>query len=454
MRKQPLGVCRYGKDFAMKLSASLCILVFASAQVRSEEPTSGATVQVPSVTAEFKKQLIQLDGQIERSPNKSMLYFSRAQLKSENGQFLDAISDLTKFIRLRPLEPRAFVSRAVLYQTIGEENLALSDFSTAVSLYSDRILERPPTSPEIYLERAEALTSLGKYEEAIEDIGHAEDLAPGDIRSVLAKINILKLKKAYDEAIEEIDKRLITDPTNVLLLNQRASMWGRKLEYRKSLDDLTKCINLNPPGELAWIVYVNRAKASCELGRLDSAIEDCTTAVGIAPRCAFVFFERASVLRRAGNRSGALSDFNEAIKLSPLFADAFRERANVLFDKGESERALEDFKQALRIKPSCAKCLSDYATFLALCPDTQYKDIDRAMALAEKGCEKSNWKDDRPLEALAIANGAANNFVRAKKLLQRAIDLEPEANSEERLKMMESFNRCEPFLKRTATASD
>ena len=100
----------------------------------------------------------------------------------------------------------------------------------------------------------------------------------------------------------------------------------------------------------------------------------------------------------------SLSLWEDCLELIPTNAFAHACLAEALADKGRFSEAIEHYETSLRISPNEIPTLSDYAFRLAACRQEEYRDYDRAIVLAERGCRLSGWKDQRIRHTLAMAH--------------------------------------------------
>ena len=72
--------------------------------------------------------------------------------------------------------------------------------------------------------------------------------------------------------------------------------------------------------------------------------------------------------------------------------------------------ALREFEEALRHAPGLAEPTSRLARFLATCPDENFRDGERAVALGERARTLTEGRNARVLDTLAAAYAAAGRY--------------------------------------------
>ena len=88
--------------------------------------------------------------------------------------------------------------------------------------------------------------------------------------------------------------------------------------------------------------------------------------------------------------------------------------------KRPSGTDLPYFEEALRLRPDLAEPASRLARFLATCSEMRFRDGARAVALAERAAELTQYRSARVLDTLAAAYAAAGRFAEAVTSAHRA----------------------------------
>ena len=171
----------------------------------------------------------------------------------------------------------------------------------------------------------------------------------------------------------------------------------------------------------AW-AYNLRAIAWQHKGDLDLAIADFGERLRLEPD-ATTFSNRADAWRLKGQFDKAIADCDHAIRLDPDSAFAYNNRGMAWSGKREYGKAIADFNQAVRLDPAFLEGYNNTAWLLATCPDENFRNGKRAVALATKACELSEWTIAASLDTLAAAHAEAGNFDMAIRYEKRAIEL-------------------------------
>ena len=112
---------------------------------------------------DFQAGYVDLTRAIADRPSDPMAYVNRGSALYKLRKFKEALDDFDHAIQLAPGDPLAYEGRGNVYDKIDEIGKALADYDTAVRLDKG--------NPKIYFNRAIALHSHGRDDEAIGDMG-------------------------------------------------------------------------------------------------------------------------------------------------------------------------------------------------------------------------------------------------------------------------------------------
>ena len=180
-------------------------------------------------------------------------------------------------------------------------------WNNSISLWSDVIAECP--GPIAYTNRGTAYNTQGNYDRAIEDYSHAIMLNP---RYALAYTNrgvAYKAKGDYRRAIDDHNTAIMLNPGYAQAYNNRGVAYYANRDNDRAIEDYTQAIVFNPHYAQA---YNNRGVAFCYKREYDRAIEDFTQAVRLNPQYIEVYYNRGLAYKANGDVTRALDDIRKA----------------------------------------------------------------------------------------------------------------------------------------------
>jgi tetratricopeptide (TPR) repeat protein len=226
-------------------------------------------------------------------------------------------------------------------------------------------------------------------------------------------------RKEYDAAITDFDEAIRLNPNFATAYNNRGFAYARKGNLEQALTDYNEAIRLDPNQAN---FYSNRGDAYRAKGEDRQAIADYDAALKLNPSLDVVLHNRGSARLAVGQYDQAAADFSEAIRLAPNDARAHYQRGVAHRALKAYDRSAADYAEALRLAPEDVNLLTDYAWLLATCPQDAIRNGPRAVELARKACELSEWKSFRALTALAAAHAECRDFKEAIRRQKQALD--------------------------------
>jgi protein O-mannosyl-transferase len=153
-------------------------------------------------------------------------------------------------------------------------------------------------------------------------------------------------KGLFQEAIEDLDKAVMLDPSYDLAYSYRGTVLGKMGLYAKAIEDFNKALVLEPDN---YLVYNNLGIVYSKTGLYDKAAESFNEALAIQPDDAEIYLNRGLVYSLKDQDDRALADYNKALELKHDFATAYRNRGNLYQKNGRKNLALADFQKACEL---------------------------------------------------------------------------------------------------------
>jgi tetratricopeptide (TPR) repeat protein len=175
-----------------------------------------------------------------KEPDSADAFVNRANMFLDRGKYQEAIKDCDRAIAIDPKDDIAWADRGMANVSLHHDDLAKKDFARASALnprnavifrggglmalnakhYAEAIdaftksLELQPENPFALLRRAEAYSSSGMDNKALEDYSEAIKLQPGVIPAYTAKAKILLCQGKKAEASALADALIASNPGN------------------------------------------------------------------------------------------------------------------------------------------------------------------------------------------------------------------------------------------------
>ncbi|PCJ87764.1 MAG: hypothetical protein COA57_04205 [Flavobacteriales bacterium] len=207
---------------------------------------------------------------IEKYPTLSMPYNNRGIYKAEQRDYIEAILDYTKAIKLNKNHANAYYNRALAYYKSGNNKISLEDFNKAIEL--------SPKDDEARYNRGLVKLDLNDITGAVNDFTRAIELNGNHIEA----------------------------------FNNRAVALNRVNKFNEALADLNIVINYEPENAFA---YANRGLSNAGLMKHNEAIEDYSTAIKMMPNYAQMYVDRGDLHYNMQHTYKACSDWEMATKL-------------------------------------------------------------------------------------------------------------------------------------------
>ncbi len=197
-------------------------------------------------------------------------YYNNGLTKYNNKNYDDAISDFSKYIKLKPNETKGYYARGICK-----------------------------------MERED-------YEGALSDFDQALIIDPTDINTLKAHGGIYYNIKDYKAAIRDYSKIIKIYPDSVNAYYLRANAEIKRKKNRNAINDFTIAIKLEPNN---FVGYYYRADTKYAIDDIKGAIKDYSKAIKIYPTLVLLYYKRAIIKYRNYGLGLARNDFKKIIQL-------------------------------------------------------------------------------------------------------------------------------------------
>jgi Flp pilus assembly protein TadD len=120
--------------------------------------------------------------------------------------------------------------------------------------------------------------------------------------------------------------------------------------------------------------------------------------------------------------TASTANYNDALKLNPGNALFYFDRGIAYSRKGQYAQAIADYNKAMEINPEYAVAYNNLAWLLATAKAHEYRNGKKAVELALRACELSDWKNPIFWGTLAAAYARVGDFDNATKWQEKALE--------------------------------
>ncbi len=247
------------------------------------------------------------------SPAIPLELLPQAAALHQAGRLAEAEARYRDVLAAAPQNYNALHMLGVVHLQTGRASEALRLISTAIGVNA--------ADAVAFNHQGQALSALGRFDEALESLAKALALSPGDNAIVRSTADVLNNRGVALQAE------------------------GRQAE---ALTSYKRSIALTPTAA----AYSNRGDLLRVLGRDGDAVASYDEALALDPRLGETWAKRGNALRAVQDYDGAVASFDRALAIDPALTGAAVNRATVLNDAGREGEALAAFDEVLARDPN------------------------------------------------------------------------------------------------------
>jgi tetratricopeptide (TPR) repeat protein len=333
-------------------------------------------------------------------PKRPQLFNNRGLTLSAQGRYELAEKDFQKAIQLAPKYAQAYANLGWLYFLTDKMAEAIQQYNKAIELEKDNASH--------YINRAGCFRELGRVDEAMRDFVRAVELSGNVPDAYVGQSTILMDKLDFAGAIAAADQALKLDKSNVQAL-------------------------------------INRGWANHLMGKTDQALGDLNQAVTLEPGSLLALLNRSAVLLELKRFPEAESDLTLAQSLDAEHPGVWLNRGELHWHQRQFAEAQAAYQKSLELGPELAETQNGLAWFYATCPDDDKRQSAEAVRLALAANKTSQNKDWSHLDTLAAAYATSEDFAKAIRFGEAALQLAPENKKPEIELRLALYRQNQPY---------
>ena len=328
------------------------------------------------------------------------------------------------------------------YLRAGKPDLALRHYR--------RVIRLVPDYGKAHNDLGQTLEALGRIDEAEKYYEEAVRLKP-DLAEAHGNLGSVDYSRGrFGDAVAHYREALRLRPGYARVHSNLGNALAELGRTEESVGHYRAALQLEP--DLKGVSY-NLGLALLEVGRYEEAAEQFSATLRSHPGLLGAHYNLGSVLLELGRFEDALAHYRAVAEAKPRDGATRLGMARSLAGVRRFAEAAEEYSHALRAAPESAQVLSDFAWFLATCPDDSVRDGRRAIQLADQAVRLTDQKQAAPISALAAAHAETGDFAQAVRWQQSAIGLAPPRDADEYRRRLEGYRRGDPARDAAATAT-
>lgn len=314
---------------------------------------------------DYTEALSLMDKCLRENPGFADAYLTRAAAREQLKDLQGAHTDYNVYLSLKPNQPEAIYSLALLQYRMelypqakdnlltllklppGETNTIYFKQSASAAGTNQITTAQSAIRPQIYNYLGLVETKLNHFEAAIHWLDSAISLQSKEADYYVNR-GVAKEGIQDTTAYSDYKLALRLNPSHPAAMHNIA-VWKRKSgNDKESLDQLE--IAIESDSSMLY-PYLERAYQRMEGGYYKGALADYNRALEINDRDPEIWLNRGVVKEKLNDFKGAFADYTKAIELNERFEKAWLNRGNALAKQGRNKEAIEDYTAAITFNP-------------------------------------------------------------------------------------------------------
>ncbi|MEX2114048.1 MAG: tetratricopeptide repeat protein, partial [Pirellulales bacterium] len=271
-------------------------------------------------------------------------------------------------------------------------------------------------------------------------------LTPDDSDTHEARGLAQSVLQKYDEAMESFNKAIELSPDSATAHTHRARVRAIKGDTPAALDDVEHALELQPGSVQALQLH---AALLGSTGKFEKALKDLNVLRTAMPNSPELLLQIATVYQASKQADKAIETYGKLLELDPANVNGYRGRADAYLSLGKQAEAVADYDKALEHDPANSGVLNNLAWVLATSPQDNLRNGQRAIELATKACDVTEYKQAHILSTLAAAYAENGDFDKAIEWSKKAVEMGADELKGQLSKELESYEAKKPWREET-----
>ena len=240
----------------------------------------------------------------------------------------------------------------------------------------------------------------------------------------------------YPESIKQLKLAIEKDPKNIKIHNFLATVYLEQENYELAIKQLEKSIEINPK---QFGIYSPMSHIYYKQKNYEQAFNYAQKSLSINPEEFALLNILGDLYNKQKKPEKAIECFNESLQIAPKQSEVMSKLAMVLYGQGKVAKAIPLWSDSLEIDPNQPYAANSLAWIKATSKNEKFFSPPKALTLAQRACELTEYKDPSMLDTLAAALAANEQFDKAVETADKAIKL---AKSTDQNELAQHIQHC------------
>ena len=383
------------------------------------------------------------DEALKSQPEDETLLLLRGAIFAQKKQFDKAIKELDQLLFFQDDNYRALELKIEVLYRAGKKD---ESWTIAQDLM-DRLVADKKADPAVCWALYDQLKSMEKSDEALAFAEKISSRSEDDgLKYLIAKATTLLKKEKKSEAIAIANEILDKKPKSSFELTAIAIL-AQAEDYeaaRKAYQDGAKKNEKNP--EIAVLYVLGEAELLVKMDDVPAALKIVDPKVENKEASDDMLKLSIGFYRECKQPQKVVAVLDRLIERNPQDTGFWGLLTYALMDTKEYKRVNEVFAKLIELSIEKERDYNNYGWFLCTCPDDKARDGKKALEMAQKAAELSNFKESYILSTLAAAFAENGNFDKALEWIQKGLDVAETDEMRANLKKeQESYKAKKPW---------
>ncbi|MDR2345325.1 MAG: tetratricopeptide repeat protein [Planctomycetaceae bacterium] len=328
--------------------------------------------------------------------------------------------------------------------------IELKKYDDSIKLLK-KVLDKEPNNPQALQLLLEVYRMTKQFKESLEILDKLENILSIDAVDLMRAKLLIDMDKK-DDAMKTLDKLHDKLSDNIEILLLRATLANEMKKFDKAMKDIDNAINLigennkqqiQPLKILQVQILISADKFDEAIKLLDKLEENSANDVTIK-------ILRVEVFQNQKKYEDAINIVESLLSQEPNNIALLKLKGNILLSMHRHLDAVKIFEEVIKADPADKTALNNLSWILSTSPIDMVRNGKRALELAERACQLTDYKAAYILSTLAAAYAELGDYTKAIEFSQKSIELSADdPNVSERVESLkeelETYKKNMPY---------